>query len=198
MSSGDQKSDRSWPSVAARYLSGAESAVLAAVGVVLVVVALMLLANSVIHVYHDTPLFLSPPSDLIGDAPNKGPEASDTAVKILNTILLVMMTMEIVYTVAISLESHTLVAEPFLIIGAISAIRRMLVITAMSTKEPLEQQRTTLLELTLLALTVIAMAFAIWMLKKSSMMQAAVAAKSTHAGPTGASDTGGSSAGRGA
>ena len=49
-----------------------------------------------------------------------------------------MMTMEIVYTVAISLEAHALVAEPFLIIGAIAAIRRMLVITATSTKDEIE------------------------------------------------------------
>ena len=45
-----------------------------------------------------------------------------------------MMTMEIVYTVAISLESHTLNAEPFLLIGVIAGIRRMLVITATSTQ----------------------------------------------------------------
>ena len=172
MSSGEHKAPKGWPGIAAHYLSRCESAVLVAVGIVLVVVALMLLMNSIIHVAHDTSLFLTPPADLAGESA-KGPDPSDTAVKILNKILLVMMTMEIVYTVAISLESHTLVAEPFLIIGAISAIRRMLVITAMSTKEPLEQQRTTLLELTLLALTVIAMAFAIWLLKKAGTIPSA-------------------------
>jgi hypothetical protein len=41
--------------------------------------------------------------------------------------------MEIVYMVTLSIESHKLVAEPFLIVGAIAAIRRMLVITAQST-----------------------------------------------------------------
>ena len=44
----------------------------------------------------------------------------DQAIEILDSVLLVMMTMEIVYTVAISLESHTLNAEPFLIIGALA------------------------------------------------------------------------------
>ena len=175
MSSTERQPAKDWPGKAAHILSRAESAVLVAVGVVLVVVALMLLTNSIIHVAHDTSLFLTPPNDLAGEGAAKGPDPSDTAVKILNTILLVMMTMEIVYTVAISLESHTLVAEPFLIIGAISAIRRMLVITAMSTKEPIEQQRTTLLELTLLALTVIAMAFAIWLLKKAGTIPAPAA-----------------------
>jgi hypothetical protein len=88
----------------------------------------------------------------------------------LNTVLLVMMTMEIVYTVAISLESHTLNAEPFLIIGVIAGIRRMLVITATSTD--LEAQpglfHNLLVELGLLAATVVALAVAIWILRHSA------------------------------
>jgi len=50
----------------------------------------------------------------------------------VDDVLLVMMTMEIVYTVTLSLQSHKLVAEPFLVIGIIAAIRRTLVITAES------------------------------------------------------------------
>jgi membrane protein DedA with SNARE-associated domain len=72
--------------------------------------------------------------------------------------------------VAISLESHTLNAEPFMIIGVIAAIRRMLVITATSTQ--LEAQpgefHNMLLELGLLAATVIALASAIWILRYSA------------------------------
>jgi len=81
-----------------------------------------------------------------------------------------MMTMEIVYTVAISLQSHTLVAEPFLIIGVIAGIRRMLVITATSTEVEAhpEQFHNTLVELGLLAATVVALACAIWILRYSA------------------------------
>jgi membrane protein DedA with SNARE-associated domain len=72
--------------------------------------------------------------------------------------------------VAISLRSHTLNAEPFLIIGVIAGIRRMLVITATSTQaeaQP-EQFHNMLVELGLLAATVVALAAAIAILRYSS------------------------------
>ena len=95
------------------------------------------------------------------------------AIEILNSVLLVMMTMEIVYTVAISLQSHTLVAEPFLIIGTIAAIRRMLVITATSTETEHDAPlfHNTLIELGLLAATVVALAVAIWVLRHSMKLK---------------------------
>ncbi len=40
-----------------------------------------------------------------------------------------LMLVEILHTVRISLGSHVLVAEPFLVIGLIASIRRMLVIS---------------------------------------------------------------------
>ena len=109
-----------WTSKASSLLGSSESAVLVLIGMALVSVALLLLYSGV----HD-----------LWEAAKQGPDTIEhKAIEILNTILLVMMTMEIVYTVAISLKSHTLNAEPFLIIGAIAAIRRMLVITATSTE----------------------------------------------------------------
>jgi phosphate starvation-inducible membrane PsiE len=96
----------------------------------------------------------------------------DLAIDILDSILLVMMTMEIVYTVTLSLEYHTMVAEPFLIIGTIVAIRRMLVITAESTKLEAANPdafRSTLVELGLLAATIIAMAVSIFILRRSQV-----------------------------
>jgi hypothetical protein len=100
----------------------------------------------------------------------------EEAIEILDSVLLVMMTMEIVYTVAISLEAHALVAEPFLIIGAIAAIRRMLVITATSTKDEHtapEVFRNTLLELGLLALIVVTMSLSIYTLRKAEILRTA-------------------------
>ena len=95
------------------------------------------------------------------------------SIEILNTVLLVMMTMEIVLTVAISLQSHTKNAEPFLIIGSIAAIRRMLVITATSTENEANPAafRNTLVELGLLAATVIAMTYAIYILRLNSVSE---------------------------
>src|SRR5260221_1780590 len=126
------------PSIVVHYLGRIERIVLSLIAFVLVILALLLLASSVVAMFK---------SALDGSI-------RDGAIDILDGVLLVMMTMEIVYTVTLSLQSHKLVAEPFLIIGIIAAIRRTLVITAESTQ--LEQTnpdafRSTLLELALLA-----------------------------------------------
>jgi hypothetical protein len=149
---------RDWPLVGAHLLGRLESAVLILIGLVLVLVAVMLLGASCATLYRS----------LVEHAIRR------EAIEILDSVLLVMMTMEIVYTVAISLRSHTLVAEPFLIIGAIAAIRRMLVITATTSEgmdlPSIEHFRNTLFELGLLALTVVAMAVAIYILRKSQKL----------------------------
>jgi phosphate starvation-inducible membrane PsiE len=146
---------QNWTSKASTYLGYSESTVLILIGIALVMVAVLLLYSGM----HD--LFA---------ATSGGPGNIERhAIEILNTILLVMMTMEIVYTVAISLKSHTLNAEPFLIIGSIAAIRRMLVITATSTDIETKPElfHNTLIELGLLSATVISMAVAIWLLRLS-------------------------------
>ena len=51
------------------------------------------------------------------------------APAVLNELLLVLMLVEILHTVRISIRSHILVTEPFLVVGLIASIRRMLVIT---------------------------------------------------------------------
>ena len=47
----------------------------------------------------------------------------------LDLILLVLMVVELAYTVVLSLRGSVLVAEPFLLVGLIAVIRRILVIT---------------------------------------------------------------------
>jgi uncharacterized membrane protein (DUF373 family) len=143
-----------------KALRTAESIVLALIALVLVVLAVVLLANSVFGMMTD-----------IGAG-----TLADTGIEILNSILLVMMIMEIVYTVTMSLESHSLAGEPFLIIGAIAAIRRMLVITAEGTKLELtnpEAFRSLLMELGLLAVIVVAMAVSVWILRRSNAIKTA-------------------------
>ncbi len=151
-----ESGQKPWTSFAAKLLGTSESVVLVLIGVALVLVAVLLLYSSM----HD-----------LGEAVRNGPaEIERKAIEILNTVLLVMMTMEIVYTVAISLESHILNAEPFLIIGVIASIRRMLVITATSTEAEAhpDQFHNTLVELGLLAATVVALAAAIWIFRYSA------------------------------
>jgi len=139
---------------AAHYLKSAESIVLVLIAVVLAILAILLLGSSVMALVNAV---------MTG-------QIRELAIEILDSVLLVMMTMEIVYTVTLSLESHTLVAEPFLVIGTIAAIRRMLVITAESTKLEIANPdafRGTLIELGLLAVIIIAMAGSIFVLRRS-------------------------------
>jgi len=147
--------EKAWTSRASNYLGASEGVVLVAIGVALILVAVLLLYSSL----HDLWLATTGGADVI----------EHKAIEILNTILLVMMTMEIVYTVAISLKSHTLNAEPFLVIGSIAGIRRMLVITATSTEAENDPAKfhNTLVELALLAATVVAMSIAICFLRFS-------------------------------
>jgi phosphate starvation-inducible membrane PsiE len=138
---------------ATAFLKQTEGVVLFCIAIVLSVLAILLLVYSVYSLYL---------------AVSTG-QIRDQAIEILDSILLVMMTMEIVYTVTLSIESHKLVAEPFLIVGAIAAIRRMLVITAQSTalESNIPAFQNTLLELGLLAVTIILIAWAIYILRTS-------------------------------
>jgi uncharacterized membrane protein (DUF373 family) len=51
-------------------------------------------------------------------------------VTLLDRLLLVLMIVELLYTVQVSFREHTLVPEPFLIVGLVATIRRILVLTA--------------------------------------------------------------------
>ena len=59
-----------------------------------------------------------------------GATLPDHAVELLDRILLILMIVELLYTVQVSFREHALVPEPFLIVGLIAAIRRLLVLTA--------------------------------------------------------------------
>jgi uncharacterized membrane protein (DUF373 family) len=48
---------------------------------------------------------------------------------VLDELLLVLMMVEILHTVRISIRSHLLVTEPFLVVGLIASIRQILVVT---------------------------------------------------------------------
>jgi uncharacterized membrane protein (DUF373 family) len=45
-------------------------------------------------------------------------------------LLLVMMIVELLYTVQLAFREHALVPEPFLMVGLVAATRRVLVLTA--------------------------------------------------------------------
>jgi uncharacterized membrane protein (DUF373 family) len=89
-------------------------------------------------------------------------------VHLLDRVLLALMLAEIIYTVGRILRTQQLETEPFLIVGIIAAIRRMLIITAESVghvdlSDPKFQA--VLAELGLLALIIFLLAWAIRLLK---------------------------------
>lgn len=93
----------------------------------------------------------------------------DAVLRLLDALLLVMMLVEILHTINISLRQHILTSEPFLIVGLIAAVRRMLVITAEQSRliENPEVFRLMLLELTLLGGIILVLAVAIFILRRS-------------------------------
>ncbi|HEX4766830.1 MAG TPA: phosphate-starvation-inducible PsiE family protein [Lichenihabitans sp.] len=54
---------------------------------------------------------------------------AETTVQIMDRLLFVLMLVEILHTVHASIRTGTLMCEPFLIVGLIACIRRVLVIT---------------------------------------------------------------------
>jgi hypothetical protein len=56
-------------------------------------------------------------------------------IEIIAKTLLLIMIIEIMYTVRISIKNHTLCAEPFLIVGLIASIRRILILSVETSYE---------------------------------------------------------------
>ena len=89
-------------------------------------------------------------------------------VHLLDRVLLALMLAEIIYTVGRITRTQKLETEPFLIVGIIAAIRRMLIITAESAghvnlQDPMFQA--ILAELALLAVIIFLLAWAMRLLR---------------------------------
>jgi uncharacterized membrane protein (DUF373 family) len=96
-------------------------------------------------------------------------------LQVLDQLLVVLMLVEILHTVRISIRSHILVTEPFLVVGLIASIRRILVITleaATLTKggvwspDSASIFRASMIELGLLGLLVLILVFSITLLRR--------------------------------
>jgi len=136
-----------------RVLGSVEDIILTGIALLLIVLAVLLLINGALGLIRAVVQ-----SDLSG-----------LELDILESILLVAVIMEIVYTVMLSLRSHELSAEPFLVVGVIAAIRRILEITIKSSSVDSSSDafRGLLLELGLLAVIVVALAISIFIVRRS-------------------------------
>src|SRR6266403_434176 len=115
---------------------------------------------------------------MLWDGLRHWPLAAQT-LRVLNELLIVLMLVEILHTVRISIRSHMLViAEPFLIVGLIATIRRMLVITleaatlskegAWVTDGARIMFQSSMVELGLLGLLVIILVYSITLLRRGA------------------------------
>ena len=59
-----------------------------------------------------------------------GASLENSVIALLDNMLLVLLVVELLYTVQISIREHSIEPEPFLLVGVIAAVRRVLVITA--------------------------------------------------------------------
>lgn len=97
-------------------------------------------------------------------------------LQVLDQLLVVLMLVELLHTVGISIRSHILVTEPFLVVGLIASIRRILVITLeasnltkggrWSTADGASVFRASMIELGLLGLLILILVFSITLLRR--------------------------------
>jgi uncharacterized membrane protein (DUF373 family) len=96
----------------------------------------------------------------------------------IDRLLFVLMIVEILHTVRVSFNAGELNCEPFLIVGLIATIRRMLVITLESsqahqpghwTADLQSSLNATMTELVVLGLLILVMVFSIYLLRRSRL-----------------------------
>ena len=100
--------------VIARAFTLVEDVVYIGIGVLLALSAAMLLVNGAVGLWRAS----------VEGAPLPG------VINLLDRTLLVLMLVELLYTVQVSFRAHALKPEPFLVVGLIAAVRRILVVTA--------------------------------------------------------------------
>lgn len=141
--------------------AGLTSVFRAAEIIVLVMIAVLLISLSVF-------LLIGSAVGLVGAVRNL--DVVSQASNILDSVLLVMMTMEIVYTVTLQIQTRRLVPEPFLVIGTVAAVRRMLIVTTSAAQVPtrdIEITRDILLELGVLSAIILVMVVSIYILRRA-------------------------------
>ncbi len=135
-----------------------EHGVYAAIGVLLAVVAIVAL----LHVGLDVA------TDVMAWSEN------GRIFRTVDQLLFVLMLVEILHTVRVSIRLGNLNAEPFLIVGLIASIRRVLVITLQSSNAQQQQGgdhsmvfRTSMIELGVLAVLILTMVLSIYLIRLS-------------------------------
>jgi hypothetical protein len=99
-----------------------------------------------------------------------GPMLTES-LKALDSLLLVLMIVELLHTIRLFIVEHSLVPEPFLIVALIAGVRRMLILTTEASQyiqsKP-EQFRMAMLEMSLLVISFVFIAGAILILRQGA------------------------------
>jgi uncharacterized membrane protein (DUF373 family) len=137
----------------ARAFTGVEDVVYIGLGLLLAGGALTLLGTGIINF-------------------GKGVVTGDIRpIQLLDRILLILLIVEMLYTVQVSFRGHALTPEPFLLVGLISAVRRVLVLTAEFGETP---EKTALavqyfcMEIVVLTALILALAVSLALLRRRS------------------------------
>ena len=135
------------------WFGHAEDAVYVGLGLLLTAIALSLLVTEM--VYFANYLFLR--------------TLTDNVVFLLDRILLIIIFVEVLYTVQVSFRQHVLQPEPFLVVGLIAVTRRILVLTAEMSKlakETPEGFYNAMIELGLLTVLILALVLCLHILRR--------------------------------
>jgi uncharacterized membrane protein (DUF373 family) len=137
-------------------LESLEDVIYAAIALFLLVSAVALLFGSARDMLHDLEVM----------------PIKDAVVTVLDQALLVFMVAELLHTVRITLRDRSLAAEPFLVVGLIAGVRRILIVTAKNeelVKAPHFNQAFSAfwIQMVLLIALVLAMTVAIFLWRKA-------------------------------
>ncbi|MES1247092.1 MAG: phosphate-starvation-inducible PsiE family protein [Actinomycetota bacterium] len=97
-----------------------------------------------------------------------GTGAVDAGIVVLDRILLALIVAELAYTLRFVVRTHEIAVEPFLYIGLIAVVRRLLIVTAQLERGPHTGRAATnlLLELGVLGLLVPALAVGVYLVRR--------------------------------
>ncbi|HYY24521.1 MAG TPA: phosphate-starvation-inducible PsiE family protein [Candidatus Udaeobacter sp.] len=141
---------RQWVTVSFNW---AEDAVYVGLGVLLAAVAItLLITESIYYVQYLAAGVLS-----------------ENIVFLLDRILLIIIFVEVLYTVQVSFRQHILQPEPFLVVGMIAVTRRILVLTAEISKLVKDDEalfRNSMIELGLLTILIISLVVSLRLLSQ--------------------------------
>lgn len=104
-----------------------------------------------------------------------GETGGDLGLRLLDRVLLLLIVAELLFTLQLVIARGEIATEPFLFIGIIAVVRRIVVITAEIEHLPQEGRALTnfLLELGLLALLIVAFGLAIFLIRRGAAAERA-------------------------